>query len=121
LKVFITSKLNFSAHHPDEVQKDVRQTLAELRIPYLDLYLVHSRTSARVRVFVLLFVDAAAVSIEFRDGKAQRRQHNGFGLQDTWRAMESLVEQGLVKEIGKSLRSAAHKTRREQLQCANVE
>jgi hypothetical protein len=35
--------------------------------------------------------------------------------------MESLVEQGLVKEIGKSLRSAAHTTRREQLQCANVE
>ncbi|KAG5733812.1 Aldehyde reductase 1, partial [Termitomyces sp. T112] len=39
--LFITSKLWNSAHQPDQVEKELNETLKQLGIEYLDLYLVH--------------------------------------------------------------------------------
>ncbi|KAG6828279.1 hypothetical protein H0H92_008551 [Tricholoma furcatifolium] len=40
-ELFITSKLWNSAHRPEEVEKELDETLAQLGIDYLDLYLIH--------------------------------------------------------------------------------
>ncbi|KAG6871872.1 hypothetical protein C0995_015545 [Termitomyces sp. Mi166 len=39
--LFITSKLWNSAHQPDQVEKELDETLKQLGIEYLDLYLIH--------------------------------------------------------------------------------
>jgi len=86
--VFITSKLWNSDHHPDAVEKACRKTLADLQLEYLDLYLMHW-------------------GIAFKPSNAKEPlDENGMimtepvSTQETWRAMEQLVEKGLVKSIG---------------------
>jgi alcohol dehydrogenase (NADP+) len=84
-ELFITSKLSASMMHPDEVQKGIKETLANLQVGYLDLYLVH-----------------IPVPIESVDGKTRPRKLNGYGLQDVWRKMEQCVDNGQTKSIGVS-------------------
>ncbi|TFK65557.1 Aldo/keto reductase [Pluteus cervinus] len=40
-ELFITSKLWNSAHQPQEVEKELDETLSQLGLEYLDLYLIH--------------------------------------------------------------------------------
>ena len=39
--IFITSKLWNTKHHPEDVEKACKQTLTDLGVNYLDLYLIH--------------------------------------------------------------------------------
>jgi len=80
--LFITSKLWNDDHRPEHVAQACRRTLADLRLDYLDLYLVHWPTA-------------------WRKGTVLRTDA-GVTLGETWRAMELLVEEGLVKNIGVS-------------------
>ncbi|MDA1079128.1 MAG: aldo/keto reductase [bacterium] len=86
--IFVTSKLWNNKHHPDVVEEACRQTLTDLQLEYLDLYLIHW-------------------GIAFKPSKEKEPlDETGLimtepvSIQDTWRAMESLVEKGLVKSIG---------------------
>jgi len=83
--LFLTSKLPAGSMHPDDIEKAFKESLVNLQVPYLDLYLVH-----------------LPVPIESVDGKSRPRRLNGFGLQDVWRKMEHLVNIGLTKSIGVS-------------------
>jgi len=83
--VFITSKIQSSALEPSGIAKRLDRTLAELRTTYLDLYLVHS-----------------PVAVNMVDGKPVPFRNKGWGLQDVWRVMESLVATKKVKAIGVS-------------------
>jgi alcohol dehydrogenase (NADP+) len=86
--LFLTSKLWNAEHAPEDVEPALRQTLSDLQVDYLDLYLMHwpvvmSKESDGV-------AGAKMVSLE------------EIPLIDTWRAMEECVDTGLVKDIGVS-------------------
>lgn len=79
--IFITSKLWNTDHHPNKVLSACKKTLFDLKLDYLDLYLIH---------WGLSFKNNLAPKID------------PVPIQDTWEAMEKLVKAGLVKNIGVS-------------------
>ncbi|XP_048237468.1 1,5-anhydro-D-fructose reductase-like isoform X1 [Haliotis rufescens] len=85
-ELFITSKLwsNFMA--PGRVEEAVRLSLEDLGVAYLDLYLVHWPTPTED-------------SPDDRTFSAPVHDHK-IDYLDTWKAMEKLVEKGLVRSIG---------------------
>lgn len=92
-QIWITSKLWNTQHRPDYVEEACRQTLKDLQLDYLDLYLMHYPTAFEAR-------PATGDKFPRVDGKIQF--DNECSIIDTWKAMEKLVEKGLVKRIGVS-------------------
>ena len=94
--LFVTSKLWNSEHHPDDVEAACRKTLADLGLAYLDMYLIHwPNAFARGRGH---FPKNAEGKIEYA---------TDIPPPDTWKAMERLVDKGLVRAIGLSNFNAA--------------
>jgi len=87
--LWITSKLWNDKH--DDVIASCEQTLKDLQIDYLDLYLVH---------WPFPNFHAPGVDVDSRDPHAKPYIHDNY--MKTWRQMERLVEMGLVKHIGTS-------------------
>eukprot|EP00249_Psilotum_nudum_P017373 c26286_g1_i1 orf=188-1252(+) len=85
--VFVTSKLWCTTDAPKRVDASVQMCLKNLRLSYLDLYLVHWPGVPAV---------GDATDPPHTPGKTSPR------LQRTWHAMERLVEKGLVRAIGVS-------------------
>ena len=77
--VFITSKLWNTEHDPTRVRHACEKTLKDLQLDYLDLYLMHWRIAQNDT--------GEIIDIPF---------------EETWQAMEMLVETGLVRAIGVS-------------------
>jgi diketogulonate reductase-like aldo/keto reductase len=88
---WITSKLWNDKHGEADVIPAFRKSLADLRLEYLDLYLVH---------WPFPNYHAPGCSVDSRNPDAKPYIHANF-LQ-TWRQMESLVDMGLVRHIGTS-------------------
>lgn len=84
--VFVTSKLWNNFHRPELVVQGVKESLDKLGLEYLDLYLIHFPVS-----FIPGCNEATSLS-----------QVEQIPLKDTWAAMEKLVADGLVKNIGVS-------------------
>jgi alcohol dehydrogenase (NADP+) len=80
--VFITTKLWGTDHRPSRVKPALKRMLKDLRLDYVDLLLIHW--------------PVALVS------GSDTRRDGGVSMVETWRAMEALVAQGLVKGIGVS-------------------
>lgn len=83
--VFITSKLWTNDFHPSKVRPALEKTLKDLRLSYLDLYLMH-----------------IPIPTEKKDGNSVATKRAGFSLLDTWRVLEQCHKEGLVKAIGVS-------------------
>jgi alcohol dehydrogenase (NADP+) len=92
--LWITSKLWNDCHAPTQVRPALEQTLRDLQQEHLDLYLIHWPVVHRHGV---LMASQASDQIPLEQ----------LPLDETWGAMEALVEAGLVRQIGVSNCSAA--------------
>ncbi len=95
-ELFVTSKVWNDMHSPEDVAKSCRKTLKDLRLDYLDMYLVH---------WPFPNFHPPKCSVESRSPDARAYIHDEY--MQTWGAMEKLVEEGLVRHIGTSNMSIA--------------
>ena len=89
--LWITSKLWNDRHAPDDVIPALRRTLDDLRLDFLDLYLIHWPFPNH---------HAPGVDVSARDSQA--RPFDAQRYLATWRQLEQAVELGLVRHIGTS-------------------
>ena len=89
--LFVTSKVWNNMHGDGDVLLSVAKTLRDLRLDYLDMFLVHWPFPNH---------HAHGVSVDSRDPNAVPYIHENY--MKTWRQMERLVDMGLVKAIGTS-------------------
>ncbi|WP_221774613.1 aldo/keto reductase [Pelagicoccus albus] len=90
-ELWITSKLWNDKHAEEDVIPSCQKTLSDLKLDYLDLYLVH---------WPFPNFHAKGCDVSSRSAEAKPYIHANF--MKTWRQMEKLVEMGLVKAIGTS-------------------
>jgi diketogulonate reductase-like aldo/keto reductase len=89
--LFITTKLYETNHRPERVEKAFLNSLQNLKLDYLDLYLIH---------WPHAFVPSDDILIPaLKDGKPIFEH---IDILDTWKELEKLVEKGLTRKIGVS-------------------
>ncbi|MDP4624303.1 MAG: aldo/keto reductase [Akkermansiaceae bacterium] len=93
--VWITSKLWCDKHDPEDVIPALKQTLADLRLDYLDLYLVH-------------WPIALKPGSHFPEKPEDFLTPEEMPLSETWKGMEKALEAGLCRHIGVSNLNPVH-------------
>jgi len=89
--LWITSKLWNNHHAIGDVIPAFEKSLMDLRVDYLDLYLIH---------WPFPNYHAPKVDVSSRDPHAKPYIHENY--MKTWRQLEKLVRRGLVRHIGTS-------------------
>jgi alcohol dehydrogenase (NADP+) len=93
--IFITTKLWNTNHRPERVKPAFEASLERLKLNYLDLYLIHTP-------FAFQPGDGQGDGYDPRDQNGNVIYDRDVTLLDTWRAMESLADQGKCRAIGLS-------------------
>lgn len=88
-ELFITSKLWNSEHHPENVRAALLKTLTDLKLEYLDLYLIH-------------WPVAWTHNLNFPKKQADLIPLSELPILDTWLELEKLKNEGLIRAIGVS-------------------
>ncbi len=89
--LFVTTKLWNNNHRPERVKPALQASLDRLGLDAVDLYLVHTP-----------FAFQPGDDQDPRDIHGAVVYDNGVTLQETWAAMEALVDEGLARAIGLS-------------------
>ncbi len=89
--LWITSKLWNDKHAEKDVIPTFRKSLQDLQLDYLDLYLIH---------WPFPNFHPPGCDVNFHDPNAKPYIHENF--MKTWRQLEKLVGEGLVRHIGTS-------------------
>lgn len=89
--LFITSKLWNTFHKIELVEVQLQKILTELRLEYLDLYLIH---------WPMAYQEGSENFPVTADGKTILDDEVDY--LDTWKGMELVLEKGLTKNIGVS-------------------
>lgn len=95
--LFITSKLWNTYHRKEHVRDACLRTLKDLKLDYIDLYLVHFPISLKFVPFEHRYPPEW-----LHDPKAKHPKliEDHVPIMETWRAMESLIKEKLVQNIG---------------------
>ncbi|PNP57357.1 hypothetical protein THARTR1_02354 [Trichoderma harzianum] len=92
--LFICTKVWNHLHEPEDVKWSAKNSCENLKVDYIDLFLVHWPIAAERN---------SDMSVKLgSDGKYVINQALTENPEPTWRAMEELAESGLVKAIGVS-------------------
>jgi diketogulonate reductase-like aldo/keto reductase len=89
--LFVTTKLWNNNHRPDRVKPALQASLDRLGLDTVDLYLMHTPFAFR-----------PGDDQDPRDESGNVVYDDGVSLEQTWAAMESLVDEGLTRAIGLS-------------------
>jgi alcohol dehydrogenase (NADP+) len=89
--VFVGTKLWNNNHRPERVRPAFEASLKRLQLDYADLYSIHTP-----------FAFKAGDEQDPRDANGNVIYDDGTTLTNTWKAMESLVDEGRCKAIGLS-------------------
>lgn len=90
-QLWVTSKLWNDKHAPEDVLASCQRSIEDLQVEHLDMYLVHWPFPNH---------HDPGVDVTSRSAHARPYVHEEFMA--TWRAMEALVDKGLVRHIGTS-------------------
>lgn len=92
-RLWITSKLYQTHHATEHVRPAVMKSISDLQCGYLDLLLMH---------WPIAWKYTGPQSGDIPRDANGRIQYEAIPIIETWRAMEKLVEEGLVRSIGVS-------------------
>ncbi|KAI6784252.1 uncharacterized protein J7T54_004798 [Emericellopsis cladophorae] len=93
-EIFLTSKLWNTHHKAEDVEEAVDESLRDLQTDYLDLYLIHWPVA-----FQKPETPRARAAVDTNDGGVHVIE---VPVEETWRAMERMVEKGKIRTIGLS-------------------
>ncbi|WPR76655.1 aldo/keto reductase [Algoriphagus sp. NG3] len=88
-ELFVTSKLWNNSHKKDQGEPALKQSLLDLKLDYLDLYLIH-------------WPIALKAGVGFPKSREDFYSYDEVSLGETWEAMQDLTQKGLAKHIGVS-------------------
>ena len=90
-ELWITSKVWNDMHDPEDVIRSCKKSLSDLQLDYLDLYLIH---------WPFPNFHPPGCDVDSRSPDSKPYIHENY--MKTWRSMEELLAQGLVRHIGTS-------------------
>ncbi|POR33564.1 Uncharacterized protein TPAR_06252 [Tolypocladium paradoxum] len=93
-ELFICTKFWQQYHHPDDVAKSLNDSLQQMKLDYVDLYLMHWPMAFKRNDDYEILTGA--------DGKPVIDRELSENHEPTWRAMETLLRQGKTRFIGVS-------------------
>jgi diketogulonate reductase-like aldo/keto reductase len=90
-EVFVITKLWNTHHRPERVKPAFEASLKKLQLDFVDLYLIHTP-----------FAFQPGDEFDPRDAGGNVINDQGVTLLETWKALESLVDEGRCRAIGLS-------------------
>lgn len=96
--LFVVSKLWNSFHSPKNVKAALQRTLDDMKLDYLDLFYIHFPIALKYVPFEEKYPPGLYTGAQ--DEKNGTMSEENVPIIETYRALEQLVSEGLIKSIG---------------------